>query len=282
MTTGHPVYDPENALLFYTHLVPRVASFLKPSQPITADLYLMTWDGGVAGSSRPRRAMWQGQPVVLEQASAHQMCLTRNYVLIFNACLVLSVGSILEPVLSLVAARADRGHKTIVARLLERAYQRLRPQLGAASPRPHCRLYILHKADIRTALRAGQQHVPVRQMVELPWELTHAVADFNNAGDILTVFCQHNVGADPAKQMEDGDALVHGGVVPDDLCGLFSSATDLHQVRKHIIDVVRGRVTKTAFPAPQTPDHFTYGLNLLPPLQVLPLSGAPARRSEAL
>jgi hypothetical protein len=143
MTTGHPVYDPENALLFYTHLVPRVASFLRPSQPITADLYLMTWDGGVTGPSRPMRAMWQGQPVVLEQASAHQMCLTRHCVLIFNACLVLSVGSFLGPGLSLVAARAARGHRATVARLVERLYRRLRPHLGAATPRPHCRLYIL-------------------------------------------------------------------------------------------------------------------------------------------
>jgi hypothetical protein len=58
--------------------------------------------------------------------------------------------------------------------------------------------------------------------------------------------------------------------VPDDLCGLFSSATDLNQVRKHVIDVGSGHVTTTAFPDPQVPDHFAYGLNLLPPLQVLP------------
>jgi Retinal pigment epithelial membrane protein len=106
MTTGHPAYDPEfsskKPLLFFTHLVPRIASFFRTNQPITPDLYLMTWDGSPSGLSTPLKVILDSKPVILEQASAHQMCVTQNYVLIFNFCLVLSAGSLIKPVIQLL------------------------------------------------------------------------------------------------------------------------------------------------------------------------------------
>ncbi len=52
---------------------------------------------------------------------------------------------------------------------------------------------------------------------------------------------------------------------------MFSSATDLNQVRRHVVDLRRGTVeTRRAFPHPDDREHFPLGLNILPPLQISP------------
>ena len=97
-----------------------------------------------------------------------------------------------------------------------------------------------------------------------------ATVDVND----LTVFAQHNIGADPADQVEEGDRLVDGGIAQRDFLGLFTGSTALNQVRKHVLDVRGGDITTTAFPDPEDPATFRYGLNLLPP--VAPVAFAPA------
>ncbi|MFN6567917.1 carotenoid oxygenase family protein [Dendronalium sp. ChiSLP03b] len=279
MTTGHPAYDPEFApeqpLLFFTHLVPRIASFFRTNQPITADLYLMTWDGTVSNPTTPMQVIFDGKPVILEQASAHQMCVTRNYVLIFNACLVLSAGSLIEPVIQIVFVWLCQIFQGRTPRLIKDIYEKLCTRLAAAIPSPHCQLYILSKEDIRQAIASSSKQVNVQRMIDIPWELTHAIADYDDSGNLITVFCQHNVGADPAQHMETADVLMDGTVVLEDLVGLFSGATDLNQVRKHVIDMNTGQLNTTAFPQPDDLENFPYGLNLLPPMQILPYRSRP-------
>jgi hypothetical protein len=103
MTSGHPVYDPEPSAgcpqgsLFYTHLVPRALDLLQPSQRcIRADLYVMRWDG-TSSPSAPLRVCVGGEPVLLDQASAHQICLTRDHIVVFNATLVLNAAALGDP-----------------------------------------------------------------------------------------------------------------------------------------------------------------------------------------
>ncbi|HEU4405182.1 MAG TPA: carotenoid oxygenase family protein, partial [Polyangiaceae bacterium] len=80
-----------------------------------------------------------------------------------------------------------------------------------------------------------------------------------------------NVGADPADQIEPGDELIDGGTANRELEGMFSASTDLNQVRKYVIDAARGKIVSTAvFPDPESDDDFAFGLNLLPPTQILP------------
>ncbi|QHG20491.1 carotenoid oxygenase family protein [Nostoc sp. ATCC 53789] len=279
MTTGHPAYDPEfsseKPLLFFTHLVPRIASFFRTNQPITADLYLMTWDGTSSGLSTPLKVILDSKPVILEQASAHQMCVTRNYVLIFNSCLVLSAGSLIKPVIQLLFVWLCQIFQGRIPQLIKYLYEKISTPLADAIPSPHCQLYILNKEDIRQALASGSQQVNVQRMIDIPWELTHAIADYDDAGNLITIFCQHNVGADPAQHLETGDVLIDNTVVLEDLVGLFSGATDLNQVRKHLIDMTTGQIKTTAFPEPDDFEHFPYGLNLLPPMQILPYRSRP-------
>lgn len=58
-------------------------------------------------------------------------------------------------------------------------------------------------------------------------------------------------------------------MVRPELEGILSSSTDLNQVRKHVIDLRTRSITTTAYPDPDG-DGFVHGINLLPPLQVLP------------
>jgi hypothetical protein len=273
MTSGHPVYDPDfepgKPRLLYTNIVPRVADFLNVNKPIRADLYLMTWDGGPGEPTPPLRVTVDGKPVVLAHASCHQICLTRNYLIVFNANLVLNTASLIEPLTPLLWRFLVEKRTPEVPRNLRVFYRWLRIRMREATPDHRCPVYFIHKEDLRKALRGQAQGVPAKK-IDLHWEMTHALADYDDDGDIITLFCQHNVGADPADQMEEGDRLVGGGVVPPSLLGMFSSATDLNQVRRHVIDLRRGRVESRAFPDVADREHFAFGLNLLPPLQVAP------------
>ncbi len=273
MTSGHPVYDPDfepgQPRLLYTNIVPRVADFLNLNKPIRADLYLMTWDGGPSKPSRPLRITVDGEPEILRHASVHQLCLTRNYLVIFNANLVLNTASLIEPLTPLIWRWLIENRTKNVPRNLQVFYRWLRIRMREATPDLTCPVYFIHKDSIRKALRGEATDVPAKK-IELHWELTHALADYDDDDDIVTLFCQHNVGADPADQMEEGDRLVGGGTVPDSLLGMFSSSTDLNQVRRHVIDLRTGRVESRAFPESDDTEHFGFGLNLLPPLQLAP------------
>ncbi len=279
MTTGHPAYDPEfvaeKPLLFFTHLVPRIASFLQANQLIKADLYLMSWDGTTSGPTIPMQVILDDKPVILEQASAHQMCVTRNYLLIFNACLGLSAGSLIKPVAQLVFVWLCQIFLGQIPRLIDYLYDKLSVYFTDVTSSPHCQLYIINKQDIGQAIASGSKQVHVQRMIEIPWELTHAIADYDDSDNLITVFCQHHVGTDPAQSLEKGDVLIDGSVVLEDLVGLFSGATDLNQVRKHIINMNTGEIQTTAFPQPDDLEHFPYGLNLLPPMQILPYHSRP-------
>jgi hypothetical protein len=215
------------------------------------------------------RVTVDGKPVILRHASVHQICLTRNYLVIFNANLVLNTASLIEPLTPLLWRFLVEQRTEEVPYNLRVFYRWLRIRMREATPEQRCPVYFIHKDDIRKALRGKARDVPARK-IELHWELTHALADYDDDGDIVTLFCQHNIGADPADQMEDGDRLVGGGTVPADLLGMFSSATDLNQVRRHVVDLRRGRVETRAFPEVGDPEHFAFGLNLLPPLQLNP------------
>lgn len=279
MTTGHPAYDPEftpeKPLLFFTHLVPRIASFFRTNQPITADLYLMCWDGSSNNPTTPMQVVLESKPVILEQASAHQMCVTRNYVLIFNACLVLSSGSLLKPITQLIFAWLCQIFRGRVPSLIKYFYEQLSTYLVDAVPSPYCQLYILNKQDIQQAISNGNKQIHVQRMIEIPWELTHAIANYDDSENLITVFCQHNVGTDPAQHLEHGEVLLDGSVVSEDLVGMFSGATDLNQVRKHLIDMNTGQIKTSVFPQADDLEHFPYGLNLLPPMQILPYRSRP-------
>ena len=205
---------------------------------------------------------------MLEQASAHQMCLTENYVVIMAATLVLDTGSLAEPLVQM-KGWASRSGPRWRRRPAARACRAIAGCLRAAVPPSHTDLYFVAKADLRRALDAGDGKVEATR-VRLDFEATHAVADHDDTGGRITLYCQHNIGADPADQLHR-DRLLDGSPVDPGLEGMFSASTDLNQVRKHVVDAATGELLSTeAFPDPASPDGFAFGLNLLPPLQVLP------------
>lgn len=276
MTTGHPAYDPEfepgRPRLVYTNLVPRIDTFLRPDAPVRADLYLVTWDGEPPGPTAPMRVRVDGRPVIMEHASAHQLCLTRDHVVILGSTLVLGVASLINPLRPLLrdALRDLVGGTFGITGTdaFDRLNERVPGRHAASVPPSETRVYVIEKAAIRRALVEGAAHVDARTFT-LDWEATHAVADHDCDGDRITLYCQHNIGADPADQLEPGDPLLGGGTVRPELEGILSSSTDLNQVRRHVIDLRAGTVTTAAYPDPDGGD-FARGLNLLPPLQVLP------------
>ncbi|HEU4410288.1 MAG TPA: hypothetical protein VFS43_33845, partial [Polyangiaceae bacterium] len=239
MTTGHPVYDPDfdrgRPRLLYTNLVPRVTSFFTVNTPVSADLYLVTWDGGREGPTPPLRVCEGGKPVVMAQASAHQICMTRNYVVVMQATLVLDTASLLKPLSPLLRQQIARAFGGRVPRIIDRLDDAMTSRLRAAVQPSHTDLFFIAKSEIRKALGAGSGSVEAKR-VRIDWEATHALADYDDRGGLVTLYCQHNVGADPADQIEPGDELIDGGTANRELEGMFSASTDLNQVRKYVID----------------------------------------------
>ncbi|HEU4537712.1 MAG TPA: carotenoid oxygenase family protein, partial [Polyangiaceae bacterium] len=220
MTTGHPVYDPDfdrgRPRLVYTNLVPRVTSFFTFNTPVSADLYLLTWDGGREGPTPPLRVCENGKPVVLAQASAHQICLTANYVVVMQATLVLDTASLLKPLSPLLRQQIARAFGGRVPRHIDSFDDKMSSYLKAAVQPSHTDLFFIAKSELRKALGSGSGSVEAKR-VRLDWEATHAVADYDDRGGVVTLYCQHNVGADPADQIEPGDELLYGGTANRDL-----------------------------------------------------------------
>jgi len=276
MTTGHPVYDPAfepgQPRLLYTNLVPRIASFFALGEAVRAELHVVTWDGQHPGPTAPMRVSVDGKPVLMDHASAHQLCLTRDHLVILGSTLVLGIASLLNPLRPLLRDALRESLREVFGAAGVAALDRLNAHIpgrhAASVPPSETVVYVIDKAALREALGAGATSVDARAFT-LDWEATHAVADFACDDDTITLYCQHNIGADPADQLEPGDPLVDGGTVPPALEGILSSSTDLNQIRKHVLDLRSGHITTTAFPDPAG-DHFVHGLNLLPPLQVLP------------
>ncbi|WP_083457140.1 carotenoid oxygenase family protein [Sandaracinus amylolyticus] len=278
MTSGHPVYDPAfdsgRPALLFTNVVPRVLDFVTPfSQRIVrGDLYVTAWDGSSRGPARPIRVHVDGDPVTMEQASAHQICLTRDHLLVFNANLVLNTSALAEPILGLLTEEVRRKLPSFARPALDAMWRPLERFLRAPVPGTACDLYIIPKEALRRALEDGSRRVDGLR-VRLPGELSHAIADWDDSSGHLTFYAQHNIGADPADQIHEDDELATGDRVDDRYRGLFTHATDLNQVRKHVVHVTSSTATLVStksFPDPASASQFKYGVNLLPPCQPLP------------
>jgi hypothetical protein len=292
LTTGHPVYDPSfdagRPSLLFANVVPRVLDFLSPSaqRAVRGDLYVTAWDGTSGAPARPMRVHVDGAPVTMEQASAHQLCITRNHLLVFNANLMLNTWVLAEPLLGPLLEEWRHKLPAFARPALDALRKPLEHFMNPPVPGTHCTLYVIRKDALRGAIDA-RAHCVDALRVQLPGELSHALADWDDSAGQLTIYAQHNIGADPADQLHDGDELVTGERVHSDYLGLFTSSTDLNQVRKHVVHVTATSAVLSStrvFPDPTSTSDFRFGVNLLPPCQPLPYvraGGASAASSLA-
>lgn len=271
LTSGHPVYDPAFPLgprLLIANLMPRVTSFFTPNRPIASELHLVTWDGE-GPPTRPIRVTEGGRPLVLHQASAHQMLVTRRYVIIVNASLVIDAASMLSPMLGALFARLS-SHATGKGRsLADDVAARVRGALPGALPRADTDIFVIAKDELSSALRDGRAEVSARRFV-LPREVTHAVADHDDDGERIVLFCQTHPGTDHSDPIEAGEALVGGGAAAAEFAGMFAHATDLNYVARHTLDLRDGSVATKVFPEVGDDEAFPFGVNLLPPVTLSP------------
>ncbi|SEL79864.1 hypothetical protein SAMN05444354_108275 [Stigmatella aurantiaca] len=277
LTTGHPVYDPDfdsgQPALLFTNVVPRVLDFLTPSpqRAVRGDLYVTSWDGTSRAPARPLRVHADGKPVTMEQASAHQLSLTRDHLLVFNSNLVLNTWALVEPILGLLTDELRRKLPSFARPSLDALWKPLEHFMRPPVPSTHCDLYVIRKDALRGAIEQGARRVDAHR-VRLPGELSHALVDWDDTAGQLTIYAQHNLGADPADQLHEGDVLATGDRVHDDYLGLFTGSTDLNQVRKHVVHVSETSAvlgSTHAFPDPTSASDFRFGVNLLPPCQPL-------------
>ena len=140
-----------------------------------------------------------GESVEIKQ-SVHQMCVTRNHIIIADTAFLVEMDLLFE---SPIEAQA-----------------------------PDATLWFIRRAD----LISGQDTV-LATSVTIPREIVHMLADFNDDDGKITIYAAHNCASDASEFLEEGDLRADNGLtVRDDLIGLPCAATDVGGLGRYVID----------------------------------------------
>jgi hypothetical protein len=214
-----------------------------PRAPFT---YLLRW----RGAAGPRRYALHlnGAPLqVLE--SAHQMAVTRDWVVIVDAAFKME----LDGITSIPNA---------VPESLVAAFRRevSRPQSHTA------RFYFVRRADLDRADLPSDGHpsfpasvVDVTEVV-VPGEVVHFHADFLPSPEGHAVlYAVHQNAMDGAEFVLRGDRRYDGAALPPEVLGTFPASMSTNAVGRHAVDVARACVAESR--VVQSPD-LTWALGL--------------------
>jgi carotenoid cleavage dioxygenase-like enzyme len=104
--------------------------------------------------------------------------------------------------------------------------------------RPNSPLWIVNKND----LRAGVESVRCVEVV-VQRELNHVFCDWEDGDGLITLFAQHTPAFDINCWLKPGDySELTGEPIPEQLVGMYTSATDVCPLGRYQIDTRTGRV----------------------------------------
>jgi carotenoid cleavage dioxygenase-like enzyme len=199
---AHPYYDENTKDLFLVNY--------KPSFPVIGgllgggDTWLLRWDG--ASRLERHRLVVNGRGVEITQ-SAHQMAVTRDYVIIMDTAFQIEFEQI----------------------LLSR--ELVRPETVDTA------LYIVRRKD----LKKGGGDVPARKVV-IPREIAHFICDYENPGGRITLHCTHGSAWLASEWLRTTDVQAGDWApVRRDLRGMLVTSGDQTPIAKHVIDGETGR-----------------------------------------
>jgi len=205
ITSAHPPYDPETGEFYGISL---------STVPIPGLIYceILCWDG-VGAMKRVPLTTPDGAPVLLSQ-SAHQMCISRDHLVIADTSTIIEFGKLTSPPHSAEAAEAQ-------------------------TPRPDTVLFIVSRDEMR-ATKGGATAVHS----VIPRESGHLMVDYDNAPGRIVVHSAHTSAMDFAEWVMPTDRHPETGepVRADLVDAITPVSYDIGVVGRYEIDTRSGTV----------------------------------------
>jgi carotenoid cleavage dioxygenase-like enzyme len=205
ITSAHPPYDPRTGEYYGVSL---------SIVPVPGMVYceVLCWDGTGDLRRVPLRTP-DGQPVLVSQ-SAHQLCVSRDHLVILDASSTIEAGKLLHEPDSWEASMH-------------------------ATPRPDSHLWVVDRAALREA-RGGS--VTARRVI-IPRESGHFMVDYDSTPGRLVVHSAHTSALDVAEWIMARDRHPTGAPVREDLVNAITPVGyDVGVVGRYEVDVRRGRI----------------------------------------
>ncbi len=203
ITSAHPPYDARTGEYYGL-----AASIV----PLANFCDIVLWDGEGSLRSVPvvRR---DGRPIHISQ-TAHQMCVTRDHLVILDAAITLEGGKLLNDPRSSAAGEVT-------------------------APRDSSHVFIIGRDDLRSARGAV-----VAAMADIPRESGHMMVDYSSSRGRLVVHLPHTPAMDVGEWTMPYDRHPHSGAaVPEALVGCISPVGyDAGVVGRYEIDATTGRI----------------------------------------
>ncbi|WP_171974839.1 carotenoid oxygenase family protein [Leptolyngbya sp. 'hensonii'] len=166
-------------------------------------------------------------PVVLEQA-AHQMAISRNYIILPDVSFKMELSEVFAPFVYLI-------------RKLFKNFPRLVP------PQPYTTLYIIDRRKLGQGGSADEPKAITVKKAVIPYELAHFAIDYDDTDDQITLHVGHTDGWDVTEWIRQGDRRWDDhSPMPRDLWGMQTSTTDLGSLGRYVIDAQTGNIVKSA------------------------------------
>lgn len=205
ITSAHPPYDPETGEYYGASL---------SIVPVPGMIYfeVLCWDGA-GGIKRVPLRTTDGQPLLISQ-NAHQMCVTRDHLVILDAAGTIEFGKLTAPPNSRAAG-------------------------VAVAPRPVSHLYVVSRHDLRTTTGGA-----VARQAIVPREAGHFMVDYDSTPSRLVVHIPHTSASDFAEWIQPYDRHpVAGAPVRGDLANAITPVNyDIGVVGRYEIDATTGAV----------------------------------------
>lgn len=204
ITSAHPPYDAETGEYYGVSL---------SIVPVPGMIYceVLCWDGSGAMRRVPLRTP-DGRPLLISQ-SAHQLCLSRDHLVILDAASTIEGEKLLNPPHSRAAGRFT-------------------------APRPDSYVYLVDRQQLRVA--TGR--VTARRAV-IPRESGHLMVDYDNAPGRIVVHSPHTTALDVAEWVMPWDRHPTGGPVRPELVDAITPVGyDIGVVGRYEIDTRTGAV----------------------------------------
>jgi hypothetical protein len=211
LSTAHPAVDEQTGELFFINYAMQMP--LLPGR--TA---LLRWDG-VHDLERWQLKDEAGDDVAILQ-SAHQMVVTRRFVVLVDTAFVTEIGK-MAPIGATETPQAAETTAWVVR---------------------------------RDALVSGGGEVRAMR-VTLPLDCAHLHADYAD-DDGIVLHLAHSCTSDPSEFVEADDRRVDGQPLRSDLVGVITAASDLGALGRYVIDPATGAVTSSAL---VRDDRYTWG-----------------------
>jgi carotenoid cleavage dioxygenase-like enzyme len=197
MSTAHPVWDADEGALYTVNL-----SLALQGLSTSPFLRILRWDG----KSEPTATEIvdaSGQAVAIQQ-SLHQMCATRNWLVLSDGAFNIEGEQIL-------------GQDVV------------RPQLA------HSIFWLVRKADLRGGTAKARR-------IQLDKESAHLLVDRDDSGDLITLHVPHNNASDPSEWLRPTDVVASGGMADPALAGMMVSPGDLGPMGRYTVNAATGEV----------------------------------------